>query len=168
MGRKASMSIFYTIISMSIVLLVGILLFGMMKSEVEQRCTFEDQSGCCISIMDKCESYEDGDCVIGTCESEDCMNRCGNETYCTLYPDTESDGPHACISKNCAGDITECTAVECTMSAFRYDPETRSGQDGRDWWLALETDDDNTCCQVTKESDGSLTKVCKDGLSQLG
>ena len=167
--RKKGIAVFYALLSLFIVMIVGFMLMKYMFLKNENICSFEDQGACCISIMDRCDA-ESGSCIIGTCEQEDCRNRCGNETYCILYPaltgdpDDDDDRLHACISETCLGNVGECSPVECTMAAFRYDPKNDEGiGEGKDWWLVLDTAKENSCCQVNEES-GGLTKTCSDEL----
>jgi len=167
--EKKGFSVFYVIMSMLIVIIVGFMLMKFMFLKSEQLCTYEDQGTCCISIMDKCEA-QSGTCVVGACEETDCQDECGNETYCTLYPpltgDPAIDGSklHACISEDCLGDVSKCSPVECTMAAFKYDPKNDIGiNNGKDWWLVLDTAKDKMCCQVNEEI-GGLVKTCNNAL----
>ncbi len=161
--RRKGFAVFYVLLSMLLVIIVGFMLMKFMLLKGEQLCTYEDQSTCCMSIMDKCDA-QSGTCVVGTCEETDCQNKCGNDTYCTLYPDAATAGLHACISENCLGDVSMCSPVECTMAAFRYDPKNDENVSvGKDWWLVLDTAKENMCCQV-KETAGGLVKTCNNAL----
>ena len=161
--RKKGLAVFYILLSMLLVIIVGFMLMKFMFLKGEQLCTYEDQSICCVSIMDNCDASS-GTCVVGTCEEADCQNKCGNDTYCTLYPDAATAGLHACISEDCLGDVSMCSPVECTMAAFRYNPKKDEGIGiGKDWWLVLDTAKENLCCQVN-ENAGGLVKTCSNTL----
>ncbi len=161
--KRKGLAVFYIILSMFIVIIVGFMLMKFLYLEIEEVCTFEDQGTCCISIMDRCEA-ESGKCIIGGCEEPESQNKCGNETYCTLYPAASTTGMHACISEDCLSDVSKCSPVECTLAAFRYDPKNDEGVGtGKDWWLVLDTAKENMCCQV-KETAGGLVKTCDTAL----
>lgn len=157
--KRSGLSIFYVIMSLFIVIIAGFMLLSFLGMKTEKVCSFEDQGSCCVSIMDKCGTDTDERCMIGACDTPECQNRCGNETYCTLYPGDEGANPHACISEKCLGDISECSPLECTMAAFKYDPSTGKGAGGREWWLVLETGAESRCCQVSATVTG-LEKTC--------
>ena len=162
--RRSGLSIFYVIMSLFLVMIIGFMLMNFMNMKTEQVCDYDNQGQCCISIVDPCISDTGTECIVGACNGEDCMNKCGNETYCTIFPTYDIAKPNelrACISEQCVGDISECSPVECTMAAFKYDPTTKRGPDGRSWWLVLDTGANNTCCQVVDSGSG-LTKICAD------
>ncbi|MBW6461857.1 MAG: hypothetical protein K0B07_02320 [DPANN group archaeon] len=143
-------------------MIIGFMLINFMNMKTEQVCDYDNQGQCCISFVDPCISDTGVECIVGTCNTENCKNKCGNEMYCTLYPEYDILKPnelHACISEQCVGDISKCSPVECTMAAFKYDPKTKSGPEGRLWWLVLDTSNDNQCCQVVGSGAG-LTKTC--------
>lgn len=161
--KRSGLSIFYVIMSLFLIMMIGFMLINFMNMKTEKVCDYDNQGQCCISIVDPCVSDTGEECIVGACNTEDCMNKCGNETYCTLSPPngTTPNPPHACVSEKCVGDISECSPVECTMAAFKYDPKTKSGPNDRSWWLVLDTGNDNQCCQVVDSGSG-LTKTCAD------